>query len=268
MTGIVTATHAAESGHWYDSTGRQVLTVTGAKGQPVKPDVRHARKLDLAPGVTTIIGCQDRPGLTVYRERQALMCALTLTRTEGETDEAFIARILRDAKEASEKAAERGTEIHADIESHFRTMPAADLWSSRAIAVRQELFRLTKGAGPWWPERACVSPLGYGTKSDLCALGWVVDIKTKDGNLDDEKTWDEHAQQLAATRMALHATYPDEGFDQARCAILFASRTEDIARGVEIEEPELQRGEECFRALVRYWRAKHKHRPTWAKEEP
>lgn len=279
MSAIVYAEHASEGGHWYDSTGRLVVTVPGSRGQQVEPDVRHARKLDLGPGVTTIIKAQNQPGLTVYREKQALMCALTTTRLAGESDDAMVARIMVDAKAAAVAAAERGTAIHAEVESHFRDCPPAHLWSQRALAVHTALYELTGGrVDRWHAERPAVSPLGFATKSDLSAempslpgssaSAWVVDLKTKDGALENERAWDEHAQQLAATRLALHATYPDAGFAAARCAIVFVSRTEIAARAVEIEEPELQRGEECFRALVRYWRAKNRHRPTWATEEP
>ena len=53
--------------HWYDKTGQLMHTVDGAKGQQVKPDLRHARKLDLAPGCTTIIKSANRDALNVWR---------------------------------------------------------------------------------------------------------------------------------------------------------------------------------------------------------
>ncbi|MBM3493296.1 MAG: hypothetical protein FJX72_03080, partial [Armatimonadetes bacterium] len=80
---VRTATHVAEGGHWYTSDGQQVVTVPSADGKKeVKPDIRHARKLDLAPGVTSVIRCADRPELTLWKQRQAIASALTLPRLD------------------------------------------------------------------------------------------------------------------------------------------------------------------------------------------
>ena len=62
----------------------------------------------------------------------------------------------------------------------------------------------------WNAERSFASPLGYGGKTDLYSQQWVIDVKTKDGNLEDAKTWDDHALQLAAYRHGL-------GVQSARC---------------------------------------------------
>ena len=100
MTTYKTTTSEA-SGHWYDRTGVQVATVLSSEGKAIKPTLRQARKLDLVPGVTTIIKEAHKEQLVQYRERQVLLASLTLGRMASETDEDFIDRIMRDAKEAA-----------------------------------------------------------------------------------------------------------------------------------------------------------------------
>jgi hypothetical protein len=110
-----------------------------------------------------------------------------------------------------------------------------------------------------------VSEFGFATKSDLSTLGagdaWVVDVKTKDGPLDEQKTYDEHAMQLAATRQALGW---DVGPLPARCGILFMRRDEPEAKFVAVEEEHVQRGWKMFLALLNYWQVKNRYVPSWA----
>lgn len=257
MTAVPTYKKASEGGHWYDRQGRLIETVPGSKGDPVRPDIRHARKFDLAPGCTTIIRAAHREQLVQYRERQVLMAALTLSRLPGESDDGFVDRVLRDSKEHAKQAAEQGSDVHGRIERRV----AGDPW---VLAADLELQRLTGvPLSKWLSEVPCVSEFGFATKSDLhyCdaqdATAWVVDVKTKDGTLGDLRLWDEHYQQLAATRQAL-------GLPRARCAIVFVSRTEPQAIAIEADEPDLRDGWECFRCLLGYWQAKNRYRPSWA----
>ena len=256
---------ASDSGHWYTKEAQLIETLPGAKGQQVKPDIRHARKHDLCPGVTTIIKAADRPALTVYRERQVLLASLTLTRQPDETDDAWIDRIMQDSREHAIKAAERGSELHGYVE---RELTNSSSTHGHVIAVANELETIAPGCRlSWRSELPCVGDLGYATKSDLSVnrngQRWVVDIKSKDGPLDELRLWDEHSQQLAATRYAL-ATKEPEMID-AKCAILFLSRTDPQARIVVATDEQIQHGWECFKALAHYWQIKNKHKPTWSK---
>lgn len=251
---------ASEGGHWYTSTGLQVQSVQGSKGTQIKPDIRHARKLDLAPGVTTIIKAADRPSLTVYRERQVLLASLTLTRQPAETDEEWIDRIMADSREHAINAAERGSDLHGQVERELTDPDSTNPW---VLAVAAQLETIAPGCRNWWrSEKPCVGDIGFATKSDLSldhpGKQWVVDIKSKDGALDELKLWDEHSQQLAATRYAL-------GMHDAKCAILFISRTEPEARIVVAEDEQIAHGWQCFKALCHFWQIKHKHKPTWSK---
>jgi hypothetical protein len=270
MTTYKTTTSEA-SGHWYDRTGVQVATVLSAEGKAIKPTLRQARKLDLVPGVTTIIKEAHKEQLVMYRERQVLLASLTLGRMASETDDDFIDRIMRDAKEAAFQAADKGSQIHARVEHGLHSRESADEW---VLAVREQLSSLYDvDSMAWRCERPCVHPYGYGTKSDLSLdvtqtdlgsgdtrrIQWVVDMKTKDGNLDNvTQLYMEHAQQLAATAHALDM--PD-----AHGAILYVSRTEPTAKLVVATPEEMEHGWATFRALLNYWQLKNKYAPSWAK---
>jgi len=276
MTTYKTTTSEA-SGHWYDRTGVQVATVLSAEGKAIKPTLRQARKLDLVPGVTTIIKEAHKEQLVMYRERQVLLASLTLGRMASETDDDFIARIMSDAKEAAFQAASKGSQIHARVEHGLHSRESADEW---VLAVREQLSSLYDvDSMAWRCERPCVHPYGYGTKSDLSldvkeydpfqkCLGpsegkvhqWVVDMKTKDGNLDNvTQIYIEHAQQLAATARALE-------MPNAKGAILYVSRTEPTAKLVIATPEEMEHGWAMFKALLHFWQVKNKYAPSWAQK--
>ena len=250
--------HASESQHWYGRDGLPMYDIVGANGKMRPVTLRDARKLSLVPGVSTILGCADKPGLTLWKIEQAIMAALTLPRIDGESSDSFVARVRVDAKEQAKKAAERGTAIHAAIQGWFEEHyhdPVQDPY------VRGALDQV----GAWYPdwaweaEQSFAHPLGFGGKVDLshCAAAFVLDFKTKEfSDQETLKTWDEHAMQLAAYREGLK-------IPNARCSICYVSVTNPgLSRLIEIPEEELQRGWECFVYLLGYWKAKNRFNPA------
>ena len=89
------ASHAAESGHWYGRNGEPAYTIVGANGKARPTTLRDARKLNLVPSVTTIIKVASQPGLDRWKQEQVLLAALTLPKVNDESDDDYIARILR-----------------------------------------------------------------------------------------------------------------------------------------------------------------------------
>lgn len=261
MVDIRFAAHASESGHWYDKDANLVESVPSADGKrSLKPTLAHARKLQLAPGVTTIIRCADKPQLAVWLQQQAILAALTLPRLDSEPETSWLARVMQDMKETGKKAAEEGTRIHAAIQSHYEDLPVPADYEPHVEGVERHLLEVC-GKQEWRSEVACVNMLGYGTKADLVGDSWLVDFKGKDGDqatLDALDTYDEHAMQLAATAAAL-------GKDIAHAGIMFVSRTHPGAcRMVGINNNELARGMDMFCALLGYWQKKNRYRPSWA----
>jgi len=249
---LIMADYASEAGHFYIGDGSPYYSVIGKNGKERPATLRDARKVGAVPGVTTILACAAKPQLTRWMIQQAVLSALTLPRIDGESSDDFLKRIEEDRQAQSKAAADRGTEIHAAIEQHYRGEPHGVQWTEWVIDVAAELAEREKTR--WLPERSFACSMGYGGKVDLHSEGWVVDIKTKDGDVTESKVYDEHAQQLAAYRRGL-------GVDHARCGILFVSRDKPQARFVEVPEADLQTGLACFDALLAYWMAKNQYYP-------
>lgn len=250
-------TRASESGHWYDRDGSPRYEVAAKDGTMRAATLRDARKFGWYPGCTSIIKCAAAPGLELWKRDQVLMAALTLPRIDGETSEQLCARILADSGEQARKARDKGTEIHAAIQGHYEgRAPSEEMWPFVQGAVKA--IDANFPGCQWVAEQPCANPMGYGTKADLSAANVVLDFK---GSEFDEakaptlKTWDEHAMQLAATRMALD-------LPGAECAIVYVSRTvPGLSRVIRVDEPQLEAGWSMFCALLDYWQAKNGYFP-------
>jgi hypothetical protein len=161
---------------------------------------------------------------------------------------------MQDSKATGREAAERGTAIHAIIESYFDQvyMPEKPPYLDAIDKALQDAF----GNQLWLSEKSFGHPLGYGGKCDLIAKethkqgGIVVDFKTKDTDLDKVDVYFEHEMQLAAYR---------EGFfmPTARCAIVFVNGTTNQVKLIEVEEQKLQNSWECFQHLLRVYQIKN-----------
>lgn len=276
------ASHASESGHWYSRsnmrTFQQIETVPSKSGVHRPATLRDARKLDYAPGVTTIIGCSAKPALTNWMVNQGILAALTLPRREGESETAWLARVHEDRTAQSRAAAEEGTRIHAAVQAFVQGEPFNPAYDKHVAGVRQALGSLPTCG---WTAEACVGHFtGYGTKADLHVWDgdtlYVIDFKGKDGDqaaLDAMNTYDDHAMQLAATAEAIlyaqeRGGYGHEGGVRVNAGILFVSRTDPGAASLRwVDTDTLLQGWEMFSALLSYWRAKTGHRP-WGSDLP
>jgi hypothetical protein len=256
---IKLAEHSSErSGHWYTRQGEQVETVPGSKGDPVKPDIRHARKLGLLPGVTTIINCAGvGHGIVNWKVEKAIGLVRENPIQEHEPDKEYIKRIKEGLDLLSRR--DEGTALHASIQKRIEGGEGEARHAATVAALMTQLESLDF-FGPWQTEKIRVHPLGFGTRSDLSTDLWLADLKTKDGDLDDlreEKTWPGHWQQLAATREAI-------GNRALRCAIVFVSRTHDgVVWPVEVKEDKLARGWEMFQCMHGFWRSLNDYNPGW-----
>jgi hypothetical protein len=158
--------HAKESGHWYTREGAPAYTVKSAKGEDRPTNLRDARKLNLVPSVTTILGVAAKPGLEIWKQNQVLLAALTLPRQEGESESDWVNRIIEDSKEQGKQAAEFGTAIHAEIQAHFEGRPYSPGFKDYvegAVAAISSHFNDWE----WISEKSFAHELGYGGKCDL-----------------------------------------------------------------------------------------------------
>jgi len=247
---------ASESQHWYDRQGNPAYSVMAKNGQPRPTTLRDARKLDLVPSVTTILNVAARPALEAWKQNQMMLACLTLPRVEGETEERFIERIVKDSKEQGKKAAERGTTIHGALESFYEGIYLADFmnYQTGVDGAVQGAF----GTPEWSTEKSFCHELGFGGKVDLHSKsgnGIVIDFKTKE--FSDPNTvdaYDEQLMQLCAYRVGL-------GIPNARCANVFVSVTDPgLVKIIEWSEEEMKKGWVMFQSLLNFWQAKNNHR--------
>lgn len=252
---------AHSGGHWYDQSGARIDTVSSAKGLAIKPTVVHARKLQLAPGVTTILKTANREALNTYRESQILAAVKRCPQREGEPDSDWHARVLDASREHAESAAAVGSDLHEQIE---RELGDPTTQNPQVLAAAEALDTMVRGGRFGWAnEVPAVSPFGYATRADLWHAGsrCLVDVKTKAGPLADQDIWPDHPLQLAATAAAV---LPNIHPRDVRCAILFIRRDGVEARLVEVDSKDIERGWTCFRYLLAYWQERNRAKPSWS----
>ena len=243
-----------ENGHWYTKDGEPAYSIEGKTGTR-STTLRDARKLGLLPSVTTIIGQLSKAGLDTWKQQQVLLSALTLPRIATESEQEWLARVMKDSKETARKAADRGTEIHSVIESFYDNVLAD--WPPYVRIVEQTINEYF-GNQLWTSERSFAHPDGFGGKVDLSSRmdrvsGWdgaIVDFKTTEKDVDKIDVYFEHHLQLAAYRQGLEIPH-------ARCAIVYVNANTNSVRLIEIEEEELQKGWECFWHLLKIYQIKN-----------
>jgi len=237
---------ATESGHWYQPDGTPAYTIIGKNGQLRNTTIRDARKLGLLPSVTTILSVLAKPGLENWKQQQILMAALTMPRVEGETEQEYIARIIRDSKEQGIKAAEEGTQIHGAIEQHYLTGVHPEKYHAHVVGATTYVDRHF-GKQEWIAEKSFANNR-YGGKVDLHSAGVVIDFKTKEFTEDKlPEAYDENIIQLAAYSRGLNIPH-------ARLANVFVSRNvPGLVHIVEHDEEEIERGMIMFVALLNLW---------------
>lgn len=241
--------HPAESAHWYTKSGMPAYEVKAKNGEMRATTLRDAKKFDYIPSVTTIIRCAASPGLDRWKQEQVLYCALTTSQKQGESEQNYLRRIMDDSREQGKKAAQRGTVIHAAIEGFYEGKGRGE-YPKHVDGVKIAL-EARYGVQNWIAEKSFASNLGFGGKTDLCAPGIVVDVKTKEFSPDaPPKAYDEHQMQLAAYRTGL-------GMPHAKCANLFVSASHPGTVHIhEWSEEDMEQGWEMFVNLLRFWYAK------------
>ena len=246
----------SESGHWYLPNGNPAYTVIGKNGKERNTTVKDAREQGLLPSVTTIIGCAAKPALDVWKQQQAILAALTLPRIDGESEEAWLARVVADSKETAKQAAERGTQVHGVIEAFYEGVYMPEL--PAYVRVVEKTVNEHFGQQIWISEKSFATQT-YGGKVDLISRphehpktdGFVIDFKTTEKDVDKLDYYFDHQMQLAAYRMGLN-------MPKARCAIVYVNALENRARLIEISQDDLDTGYECFSALLAFYRAKNR----------
>ena len=242
------------SEHWYNYEGNPVYTIIGKNKKERPTTLRDARKLFYVPSVTGILSMAAKPALENWKIDQAIGAALTLERLENESDAQFLYRVKTDSKEQGLKAAERGSEIHAEIERGFEGKE-----SKTYLAVKKHINSIFPHEH-WLAENSFCSNLGYGGKIDLYSeSGIFIDFKTKD-NLEGKKAkslvYPEHGMQLSSYAAGMRVENP------IRVSIFIdRSNTELIVSHVwDVDSHEKHK--EMFFSLLNYWKLLKDYNPT------
>jgi hypothetical protein len=237
-------------------------TVLSAKGEPRPTTLRDARKLNLLPSVTNIIGVIAKPELTAWLQEQAVMAALTLPRLPGETEDAFARRVVEDSLTTRDGAADFGTAFHHGAERVAKTLEVDPQHPAAAWLSQYRVWYQGNAAVLNWTERVLVNQsLGYAGTADLCIDHVVhgpvlVDLKTmkvKPGaKASPYKSW---CYQLAAYRMALG--------QPVKCMNLIMNSVEPSAPIEHVwTDAEMELGEAAFEAAHRLWVIEKGYDPT------
>lgn len=256
---LVKSEHSSDAGHWYRAdTGEPAYEVVGSNGKVRNTTLRDARKLNLVPSVTTILGQIAKPGLQTWLNQQILLSALTLPRNEDEQEAAWLERVLFDSKETGRKAAERGNQVHAIIETYFENEVYIPEYPKYVYECEQALDN-ELGLHKWVAEQSFAHVLRFGGKADLHAKadpltdfpGAVIDVKTKESDLENIKPFPEHLYQLAAYREGL-------GMPNAICGNLFVNANTNQVRLIIHDPADLADGWAVFCHLLRVYQIKNK----------
>lgn len=243
--------YKSDSAHWYTPEGVAAYDQPKADGEGRTPTtLRHARKLNLLPSVTTILRVLDKPALNSWLVEQAVLACLTAPRLPNEPLDAFIRRVLQveqQQEQESAKARDLGTAIHAAIECALNVQPIADDLTAYVLPAVEACKRDLGSVA--FTEKIVVGR-GYAGKADAGfhtgTLLTLVDFKTT--KTIPKRPYDEHRLQLAAYASAL-AQVVRQPIRTANCYI---STTEPGKFAVLINEP-WPLDYDAFTHLVAYW---------------
>ncbi len=245
-------------GHWYAKDGKPLYTVPMANGKGERDTtLRDARKLNLVPSVTTILGIVDKPALTRWKLEQlfeAITSYLPSRTMSLEQMAEYKKTVFSMSEKKGKDAAELGSKIHDALEKYYLGEKFPTNLQQFTIPV-VELLLSTFGNVSWVPEAFFAYKDGYGGKCDLHLLpcdeypnGVILDFKTKSAeDFSKVKAYDEQCMQLVAYR---------EGFNlpKAECYNLFISTKEPGKLLLhKWEEKECQKACKMFSYLLNYW---------------
>ena len=171
-------------GHWYDAEAKPRHTMPLASGEGERnTTLRDARKHNLIPSVTTLLGLFAKPGLDRWKQDQLLRIAHENPPLDEESFEDYADRCLVLHEKPVADAADFGTRIHDAIEKFFEGDPIDD-----------ELLPYVKPAFDWKQEnqlrfiereKTMVNlEEGFAGTVDIVGLGanqekFVIDWKTR-----------------------------------------------------------------------------------------
>lgn len=257
--------------HFYDKNGLPVHEVPNkSKGGMRATTVSDARKLQLAPSYSTVVGdVLNKPGLLTWIKNEILEAVLSNPVCPFAEEDSIIRwkrEVLAQAQNKAKQAAEHGTAIHDELE-HIISQGG---WRNRELlkVCAPVLYLLNEKfpGAQWVAEKSFTHELGYGGCVDLhCPVTNVVlDFKTKMKPAEEiEKitAYDEHHMQTAAYTKGLglpdntkrYNLFVGYGIDNAGSYYYTGSKL--------TESKDFEREWGMFLKLLEFWQLKNKYVP-------
>ncbi len=242
-------------GHWYAQDGTPTYQVPYANGKGLRDTtLGDAKKLQLVPSVTTILGIQDKPGLTTWLQQQTLKAAWE-NPPRGDYKE-WCQTISRASKSVGEAAAKRGNQIHDALEQYYTSNTGeADEYVDHVILFMNDRFPGVK----WISEESFASKKhSFGGRIDLYSPeGIVLDFKTKDtADVKKMVAFDDHHMQTAAYAKGLCENKKIASAPHAKRYNLFLS-THTPGLITLTESTEFDKHWEMYYTLNKFWQLKN-----------
>ena len=245
--------------HWYTLTGEACHVQPN--GKPTT--LREARKQNLVPSVSGILGMVEKTHLTKWKCDEMVRKCIDNPHIAGESERDYIDRIWGYKKIDQHKILDFGNRVHKAIEEFnlgkFDESKDPEIWPWLETFVRwshQHLIRVVA------VEKTVVSKRwGFGGTIDLIAevrgiRGLVIiDYKTQEYATKKADFRDTYVHQLAAYRKTMRPN--------PMCISLVINRSTPLPIAEKIWSPkELQRGWRLFQAANALWREEKKYEPT------
>lgn len=275
--------------HWYTKAGEPMRALPNEaarkKGDATAmrdTTLRDARKLQLAPSVTTVTKMIDKGDfLLKWGKRQAIYAAVIagipdftlvdgcLPEGKGTEFEAWADKCIKDAEHQVAVKAERGSILHdAMMMAHHAYDNIAPQYLAHVDGMMAMLEK-NFGKRQWRAEFTFSHGLGFGGSVDLSTLPddpdpIILDYKFKD--FDESRdaayfVYDEHKMQLGGYRIGLD-------MPKARCFNAFGSITDPgLVLLHSHTEDDIYAGEKMFLHALSFWKVKNGYSPEWAVDE-
>lgn len=199
-----------DGSHWYEADGTPAYTRTTKDGRERPTTLRDARKENLVPSVTTILGILRAPQLERWKLENILIASLTLPRYDDEDEQAYAHRIWEDAQSVSHTATNFGSLYHDAAELRLKLGRLDGLVADEAVAPFMPILDryITENIEEVYDtEFSVVGKEGYAGRVD----GYVehrvhgpcyIDWKTQNVKKGKPNFYPKWVQQLAAYRKA------------------------------------------------------------------
>jgi len=251
--------------HWYTQEGKPFHEVMKKDGTGMRrTTLADARKVNAYPSVTGILNVMAKPGLEAWKQEQAILASLTLPRIDGETEDAFAARVVTDMDAHAKQAAEFGTRIHDAVANMLEAQQEPDAALAPFIEDLKDCIAHHEIRGEVLEKVVVNRQAGYAGRVDLIGtmngLRCVIDFKTQKVKRDSKGNakpafYESWPLQLAAYAEAYSAQ------DCSLCSIVIDS-TQPGPVHLKLWDKPKHEYYRLFEAATKLWQYQNNYNPT------